>query len=215
MLIQAHTLVRSQDPNADDSKKRSPKTELLLQIINRRFRQLLPNSLLAIPQAQTALYEQARDYWPLHSEEFQRLESEISKLKSWVFEPGEEKHFEEFASSLIGLFFDYGFPCSEILETLRNIQSRRRIGSPPKWNLVAVEAEALHRQTGQNWLEITRKVCPCGKKSHNQRCRDNIIWPRVKKLRQVLEQLRLPGPKGVFESSFPAAAAAKTEDSTD
>src|SRR5215469_10907407 len=78
VLIQAHTLVRSQDPNADDSKKRSPKTELLLQIINRRFRQLLPNSLLAIPQAQTALYEQARDYWPLHSEEFQRLESEIS-----------------------------------------------------------------------------------------------------------------------------------------
>ncbi len=200
-LIRAERLIRKKDPNAKD-----PQSELLLQIIYRRVRQLYPPPISAEPLDQPALYERARDYWLQHLDNFKKMDDEINELKTWIFEPLEERQNEDFANTLIGLLFDHGLPCSEIAATLRWIQSRRARGSPSKWNLAAVKAEALHRQTGQPWLEITRQVCPCPRNTHIKPCRDNIIWPRVKKLRQVLAKLTHPRPQEIPESEVPSSA---------
>lgn len=132
------------------------------------------------------------------------LALETDELAGWVYSEASTissderlKRAKAGAEKLIRM----GASVSEGLEFAERAGTRPR-GRPASNRPLAIMALEIRRSPSKpSWMEMTRKVCQCGKARHDFACRDRIRTA-VRELEDVLERLGLSGGS----EAAPAAA---------
>jgi hypothetical protein len=147
-----------------------------------------PPGPTTLPKLLEAASSRMIPYWQQeqHQAEFLRVYNEARDIMTWLHPHPTEPAWKTFLLHTTQAMLQQGVSLEEILKTLPKLTDNPR-GAKAKANMriAAVKALELKMKGSENsWARVTRKVCPCGKGSHDnacvQRIRQTVI--RLKKL---------------------------------
>jgi hypothetical protein len=131
--------------------------------------------------------------WANRSVEFRRLCTTGSEIASYLLPSGSKADIaQEAKKEIAGLLpAELVFVSVPVLDTFFAVR-----GAPVKMRSIAVRA--LQMKIEKNWTlsRITREVCPCGKPSHGEKCKQ-VVRQSMISLKKLLVRcgIELPAPK--------------------
>ena len=151
--------------------------ELNLALLRNRLRFLDPRLPREIPLTPDSLW----NYWIDHSEEQQQLWSERDEIMDYLASPEEgSESTNRHKLRMLELIAADNLTFLAYYPVVKDIYRKGR-GRPSTRGLVAVRALQLKWDRNElTWKQITKEVCDCSKRDHEEFCRESIRQSVIK-----------------------------------
>ena len=136
--------------------------------------------------------------------EIMQIESEMDEIRTWIvgpLRPLSENEIRQHQSDLAGILADIRelsgnrIPFDEITRDLQEAEKslrRKPRGRPVSQRPDAVTAlETQLANPGLSWMNLAKKICPCGAARHGEDCKQRIRQ-EVMALKRVLSKYQIP-----------------------